>query len=84
MPERVEPAALFMCALRSFAGAGGNRTGHLEKWVSGSGGLTGILGVLVIRLAYLGRRRTLGSRNGLYCRGSPLQLSTPSSALSGQ
>jgi hypothetical protein len=41
-------------ALRSFAGVGANSTGHLEKWVSGAGGLTGILGVLLVSQAYLG------------------------------
>ncbi len=54
MSERTVPAATFMGALRSFAGVGANRTGHLEKWVSGIGGLTGILGVLLISHAYLG------------------------------
>ena len=54
MPERTVAAATFMRALRSFAGVGVNRTGHLEKWVSGIGGLTGILGVLLTSHAYLG------------------------------
>ena len=41
-------------ALRRFAGIGANNTGHLEKWVSGAGGLTGILGVMLISQTYLG------------------------------
>lgn len=41
-------------ALRSFAGVGANSTGHLEKWVSGTGGLAGILGVVLVSQAYLG------------------------------
>jgi CBS-domain-containing membrane protein len=41
-------------ALRNFAGVGANSSGHLEKWVSGAGGLTGILGVLLVSQAYLG------------------------------
>jgi hypothetical protein len=41
-------------ALRSFAGVGENSSGHLEKWVSGAGGLTGILGVMLVSQAYLG------------------------------
>jgi len=41
-------------ALRSFAGVGANNSGHLEKWVSGAGGLTGILGVMLVSQAYLG------------------------------
>jgi CBS domain-containing membrane protein len=41
-------------ALRSFAGMGANSSGHLEKWVSGAGGLTGILGVMLVSQAYLG------------------------------
>jgi CBS domain-containing membrane protein len=41
-------------ALRRFAGVGANSSGHLEKWVSGAGGLTGILGVMLISQAYLG------------------------------
>jgi CBS-domain-containing membrane protein len=48
-------------ALRRFAGIGANRTGHLEKWVSGAGGLTGILGVMLVSQAYLG----LGGSAGL-------------------
>ncbi|MGD8617143.1 MAG: HPP family protein [Gammaproteobacteria bacterium] len=48
------PAATVLGALRSFAGTGANRTGHLEKWVSGIGGLAGILGVLLISQTYLG------------------------------
>ena len=48
-------------ALRRFAGIGANNTGHLEKWVSGAGGLTGILGVLLVSQAYLG----LGGSAGL-------------------
>ncbi len=40
--------------LRGFAGVGANRSGHLEKWVSGAGGLTGILGVILVSQAYLG------------------------------
>ena len=47
--------------LRRFAGIGANSTGHLEKWVSGAGGLTGILGVLLVSQAYLG----LGGSAGL-------------------
>jgi CBS domain-containing membrane protein len=41
-------------ALRSFACVGANSSGHLEKWVSGAGGLTGILGVMLVSQAYLG------------------------------
>jgi CBS-domain-containing membrane protein len=48
-------------ALRRFAGIGTNSTGHLEKWVSGAGGLAGILGVLLVSQAYLG----LGGSAGL-------------------
>jgi len=48
-------------ALRRFAGIGANRTGHLEKWVSGTGGLTGILGVMLVSQSYLG----LGGSTGL-------------------
>jgi CBS domain-containing membrane protein len=44
----------FIGALRRFAGLGANSSGHLEKWVSGAGGLTGILGVMLISQAYLG------------------------------
>ncbi|MGD8618674.1 MAG: HPP family protein [Gammaproteobacteria bacterium] len=40
--------------LRRFAGIGATGSGHLEKWISGAGGLTGILGVLLISQAYLG------------------------------
>jgi CBS domain-containing membrane protein len=46
--------AAFLGALHRFAGIGANRTSHLEKWVSGIGGLAGILGVLLISQAYLG------------------------------
>ncbi|MFZ0469038.1 MAG: HPP family protein [Thiogranum sp.] len=48
------PAATLLGALRRFAGVGANSTDHLEKWVSGIGGLTGILGVLLVSEAYLG------------------------------
>jgi CBS domain-containing membrane protein len=47
-------------ALRRFAGIGANRTGHLEKWVSGAGGLTGILGVMLVSQAYLGMGGSAG------------------------
>jgi CBS-domain-containing membrane protein len=47
-------------ALRRFAGIGANNTGHLEKWVSGAGGLTGILGVMLISQAYLGLNGSAG------------------------
>jgi CBS domain-containing membrane protein len=47
-------------ALRRFAGIGANSTGHLEKWVSGAGGLTGILGVMLISQAYLGLSGSAG------------------------
>jgi len=40
-------------ALHRFAGVGANSSGHLEKWVSGAGGLSGILGVMLISQAYL-------------------------------
>ena len=40
--------------LRRFAGIGANSSGHLEKWVSGAGGLSGILGVMLISHAYMG------------------------------
>jgi CBS-domain-containing membrane protein len=46
--------------LRRFAGIGGNSTGHLEKWVSGAGGLTGILGVMLVSQAYLGLNGSTG------------------------
>jgi CBS-domain-containing membrane protein len=48
------PLNTYLGALRSFAGVGANSTGHLEKWVSGAGGLTGILGVILVSQAYLG------------------------------
>jgi CBS-domain-containing membrane protein len=41
-------------ALRSFAGVGAHSSGHLEKWISGAGGLTGIPGVMLVSQAYLG------------------------------
>jgi len=41
-------------SLRRFAGFGANSSSHLEKWISGAGGLSGILGVLLISQAYLG------------------------------
>jgi CBS domain-containing membrane protein len=41
-------------ALRNFTGVVANSSGHLEKWVSGAGGLTGILGVMLVSQAYLG------------------------------
>ena len=41
-------------AVRRFAGIGANSSGHLEKWISGAGGLTSILGVMLISQAYLG------------------------------
>jgi len=47
-------------ALRRFAGIGANSTGHLEKWVSGAGGLTGILGVMLVSQAYLGLSGSAG------------------------
>ena len=50
----------FISALRSFAGLGINRTGHLEKWVSGAGGLVGIMGVVFISQAYLGLNGSAG------------------------
>ena len=40
--------------VRRFAGIGANTSGHLEKWVSGAGGLAGILGVVLISQTYLG------------------------------
>jgi len=40
--------------LRRLGGIGATSSGHLEKWISGAGGLTGILGVLLISQAYLG------------------------------
>jgi hypothetical protein len=43
-----------LAALRSFAGVGTNSTGHVEKWVSGAGGLMGIIGVILVSQAYLG------------------------------
>jgi CBS-domain-containing membrane protein len=48
------PLTNYLGALRGFAGVGANSTGHLEKWVSGAGGLTGILGVILVSQAYLG------------------------------
>jgi CBS domain-containing membrane protein len=47
-------------ALRRFAGPGANSAGHLEKWVSGAGGLIGILGVLLVAQAYLGLNGSAG------------------------
>ncbi len=47
-------------AVRRFAGIGANSTGHLEKWVSGAGGLTGILGVMLVSQAYLGLSGSAG------------------------
>ena len=44
----------FFSALRSFAGIGANRSNHLEKWVSGAGGLAGIMGVVLVSQTYLG------------------------------
>ena len=32
-------------AVRRFAGIGANSSSHLEKWISGAGGLTSILGI---------------------------------------
>ena len=46
--------------LRRFAGIAANNTGHLEKWVSGAGGLTGILGVMLVSQAYLGLNGSAG------------------------
>ena len=37
-----------------FAGVTANNSGQLEKWISGAGGLTGIMGVLLISQARLG------------------------------
>jgi CBS domain-containing membrane protein len=48
------PVRNFAGALRGFAGLGANSSGHLEKWVSGAGGLSGILGVMLVSQAYLG------------------------------
>lgn len=44
----------FLSALRRFAGIGANTSDHLEKWISGLGGLVSILGVLLVSQAYLG------------------------------
>ena len=44
----------FRGALRNFAGIGANTSGHLDKWVSGVGGIVSILGILLISQAYLG------------------------------
>ncbi len=44
----------FMGAVRRFAGIGANSTDHLEKWVSGAGGLAGILGVVLVSQTCLG------------------------------
>ena len=49
-----------LSALRRFAGIGANSTGHLEKWVSGTGGLIGILGVILTSQAYLGLNGSTG------------------------
>jgi len=51
---------ILLGALRRFAGIGANSTGHLEKWVSGAGGLTGILGVILVSQAYLGLSGSAG------------------------
>jgi len=53
-------AATVFDALRRFAGIGANNTGHMEKWVAGAGGLTGILGVMLISQAYLGLSGSAG------------------------
>jgi len=43
-----------LAALRGFAGPGANGSGHLEKWISGTGGLAGLLGVMLVSQACLG------------------------------
>lgn len=40
--------------LAALLGLGGRRTSHLEKWVSGLGGLVGIIGVLIVSQQALG------------------------------
>jgi CBS domain-containing membrane protein len=47
-------------AVRRFAGIGANSSGYLEKWISGAGGLAGILGVLLVSQAYLGLSGSAG------------------------
>ena len=47
-------------AVRRFAGIGANSSGHLEKWISGAGGLTGILGVMLVSQTYLGLSGSAG------------------------
>ena len=47
-------------ALRRFGGVGANSSGHLEKWVSGAGGLAGILGVILVSQSYLGLNGSAG------------------------
>ncbi|MDT8387792.1 MAG: HPP family protein [Thiogranum sp.] len=41
-------------SLRARTGFGGKRTGHLEKWISLTGGLTGILAIMLVSEASLG------------------------------
>lgn len=48
------PAARFSKALCHFGGVGVNTSSHLEKWISGLGGLSSILAVLFISQAWLG------------------------------
>jgi CBS-domain-containing membrane protein len=45
---------LSLTTLRRFTGFSFKRTGHLEKWISGLGGLVSILGVITISHASLG------------------------------
>lgn len=43
-----------LTVLRRFAGIGGDRAGHLEKWLSAVGGFAGIVGVALISQSQLG------------------------------
>ncbi|WP_455234892.1 HPP family protein [Thiogranum longum] len=43
-----------LAALRGFTGFTFRRSGHLEKWISGCGGLVGILGVMTVSQQSLG------------------------------
>ncbi len=44
----------FFSVLRARTGLGGKRTGHLEKWLSLTGGLAGILAIMLVSEASLG------------------------------
>ena len=48
------PARKISNSLRRFGGVGANTSSHHEKWISGLGGLCGILGVLLVSQNWLG------------------------------